>query len=696
MIHLLSINIITELPLWFSFFCIALGALYAFLFYRKEEKFSETPGWLVRVMALSRFLLVAILAFLLLSPFIKTLFNKVEKPVIIIAQDNSSSILLNKDSVYYQSKYLDDLRELKKKLANKYDVKTYNFGENLSEGLNVDFSEKTTNISNAFEELESKYFNRNVGALILASDGIFNEGSNPVFSSEVEFPIYTIALGDTSLQKDILLKEITYNKLTFLGNKFPIEIDAKAFQCKGESIELIITHKGNQLFSKKYNLTSNDFFANESVLLEAKEVGVQHYQIALTSIEGEISSENNVKDIYIEVLDGRQNVLILSSSPHPDIKALKLSIESNENYKVSNELLEDFDGNVEAYSMVILHQIPKVISQSLKKVFENDISILYLLGNQSSVQVFNSLQVGLNINGPDNRFNEILPYSSSNFPLFTLSESTIKTINQMPPVSGPFGDFKMNTNGYVLLNQKIGSVETKSPLMVFYQNENKKEAVIAAEGIWKWRMQDFLRNENHESFDELINKTVQFLSVKEDKGKFRVFSENIFFENQEIRFDAELYNDSYELVNEPEVNIDLQEENGGQYNFTFSRTASAYVLNAGILPPGMYSYQAKVSFGNKDYIENGKIQIKPLFLEANNSMANHQLLQNISHKFGGELYSPTNLNDLEKDLLANEDITSVIYEENDLKELINLKWIFFIVIALLSLEWFLRKRNGAY
>jgi len=266
----------------------------------------------------------------------------------------------------------------------------------------------------------------------------------------------------------------------------------------------------------------------------------------------------------------------------------------------------------------------------------------------------------------------------------------------MPPVSGPFGEFQLNSSSYVLLHQKIGNVETEDPLMVFFQNDNKKEAVFVAEGIWKWRMQDFLKNKNHQSFDELINKTVQFLSVKEDKGKFRVFSENVFFENQEIRFDAELYNDSYELENDPEITIDLIEESGTKYNFVFNRTTSAYVLNAGILPAGIYSYTAQVRLGNKDYTENGRVQIKKLFLEANNTIANHQLLQNIAQKFGGELFYPKNLEGLSKALMANKDITSIIYEEDDLKGFISLKWIFFLLLTLLSLEWFLRKRNGAY
>ncbi len=693
---LLKINIITDYPLWFSIFCILLGAVYAFILYRKEEKFKDLSIWLIRSMACFRFLLVTILAFLLLSPFIKTLFNKVEKPVIIIAQDNSSSNLLNKDSDFYKNEYLDKLKVLKNSLEETYEVKTYTFGENLEEGSKVDYAKKITNLSNAFDELNNKFYNRNVGALILASDGIFNQGSNPVFNSGIEFPIYTIALGDTSVQRDIILKEALHNKLTFLGNQFPIEIAAEATQCINQKTQLTITHNGKQLFSKQYDINSERFSINENVLFEAEEVGVQHYKISLSTVKGEISYVNNVRDIYIEVLDGRQNILILANAPHPDVKALKLSIESNENYKVTNQLINEFDGKTEPYSLVIVHQIPNNISPSLKKVIESNISIFYILGNQTAIPKYNSLNLGLNIAKSRNKFNEILPAVADNFPLFTLSENTIKNINSLPPVIGPFGTYQLKTNGYVLLNQKIGSVETDNPLMVFFQNSGKKSAVLAAEGIWKWRMQDFLKNKNHQAFDEFINKTVQFLSVKEDKSKFRIFTKNNYFENEEIQFNAELYNDSYELVNDPEIKIDLYEEDGDKYNFVFNRTTTSYILNAGILPAGFYNYKARVKLGTKDYVETGKFQIRSLLLEANNTVANHQLLQNISEKFGGKLYYPQQMENISKAINTNNDIASIIYEENDLKELISLKWIFFVLLTLLSLEWFLRKRNGAY
>lgn len=694
---LLNIKIITEYPLWFIVFCLMLGVVYAFILYRKEGKFNEISVWLVRLMAFFRFVLISALAFLLLSPFIKTIFNKVEKPVIIIAQDNSSSILLNKDSVFYKNEYLKKVQELKTNLSKNYEVRDYLFGDDVQEGGAIDYSQKITDISNLFDEVNTKFYNRNVGALILASDGIFNQGVNPIYNTnETNFPVFTIALGDTSIQKDLLLKEANHNKITFLGNEFPIEVYANALKCLDSKTQLTVTHNGKLLFKKEYNIESNNFSIKENLLFKAEEVGVQHYKVKFSTIKGEISTINNVRDIYIEVLDGRQNILILTNAPHPDIKALKLSIESNENYKVVTNYFKDFDYNMKPYSLVIIHQLPADFSSYSDRLKKAGISTLFILGSQSAIDKFNGLDIGLNIGNSRNKYNQVLPSIASNFPLFTLSEGAKKMINSSPPLIAPFGTHQLKQNGYTLLNQKIGSVDTDNPLMVFFQNNNEKTAVLSGEGIWKWRMQEFAKNNNHNSFNEFINKTVQFLSVKEDKSKFRIITNNRFNENEEIQINAELYNDSYELVNEPEINIEISDAKGNKYSFVFNRASSAYLLNAGILPVGFYNYKAKTMFGEKEYVEKGQFQINQLLMEANNTVANHQLLQNIAQKFSGKLFYPIEMDKIITEIESNENIASIIYEEKDLKELINLKWIFFFFLALLSVEWFLRKRNGAY
>lgn len=693
---ILSINIATEQSILFLPLCLLLGFGYAFILYRKDTRFDDTKKSVKQLMFFSRFVLVSILAFLLLSPFMKTVFNKTEKPIIIFAQDNSSSILMNKDSLFYKTTYQTKVNELISNLSSTFDVREFTFGENLNEKTSIDFSEKITNISAVFEQIESKFYNQNVGAVILASDGIYNKGNNPLYQASLApYTVYTVTLGDTVVQQDLILKEVNHNKITFLKNQFPLELFAVVNKAEGQKTKLNITNNNAIVFSKEYTVNSNTFSISETILLEAKNIGTQHYKVEFSSIKNEISTTNNRKDIYVEVLDGRQNILILANAPHPDLKTLKQSIESNENYKVNTKYISAFDGVIAPYSLVIVHQVPQN-NPIINQISSSAISAWYIIGSQTTEQDFNKLNLGIEVVNSKGNFNEILPKVNQQFPLFTLSETTYKTIQNFPPLLGFFGNYQLKSNTYQLLNQKIGAIETENPLLIFTQINNKKNAVLFGEGIWKWRMQEFLMNKNQDATNELINKTVQFLAIKDDKSKFRIIHNNIFLENEEIVINAELYNDSYELINDPEVKITLTNNENKKFNFVFNKTSKAYLLNAGFLTPGFYEYNATTILGEKKYTQSGKFQVLPLVLEANSLTANAQLLQNLAHKFGGKMVFPTNLDDVLTSIKENENISAILYEEHDVKEWIYLKWIFFLLLILLTLEWFVRKRNGAY
>jgi len=62
----------------------------------------------------------------------------------------------------------------------------------------------------------------------------------------------------------------------------------------------------------------------------------------------------------------------------------------------------------------------------------------------------------------------------------------------------------------------------------------------------------------------------------------------------------------------------------------------------------------------------------------------------------GALFYPRELDKLAEAIKSRDDIRNVVYEQTWFKEAIHLKWLFFLILGLLSLEWFVRKRNGAY
>ncbi len=690
-------NIVFEYPSWFIIFCLLAGLAYAFVLYRKDKKLSEIPSLVINIMAAFRFFVITILCFLLLSPLLKTVNRSVEKPVIIIAQDNSESLLATKDSSFYKKEYKQNLQKLMDVLSEKYEVRSYTFADKIKELNSVDslkFDEKQTDMSSLFDEIETRYSNRNVGAIIVASDGLYNKGSNPVFTSDkIKIPVYTIALGDTTIKKDVILSKVDHNRLAYLGNEFPMEIVVSAKQLKGKTTTLTVSKNGNTLFSQTINFNSDAFILTIPVLLQAKEVGLQRYNIKLSSVPEEMGVLNNSHDVFIDVLDARQKILILSDAPHPDISALKQSIEANQNYEVESYTIDDFDKPLKKYNLVILHSIPglrNAASRILTEIKTSNIPVWSFSGATSIIRS------DLSLLSKANKTNEVEPVMETNFPLFTISDELRKAFKDFPAVLCPFGADQVDNNSNVILYQRIGIVDTKSQLMVFNTIGENKVALFTGEGIWRWRLQDFSAHGNHLAFDEFVSKTVQYLSLKVDKSFFKVLGKNNYFENEAVEFEAEVYNESYELINDPEVNIAFTNANNKKFNYTFSKTSNAYRLNAGMMPVGEYKYEARVKVGEKLYTQQGEYSVTALQVEMTNTVADHQLLYSLAKKHDGALLYPSQMEKLAEMLNNREDIKSVSFTEKKLTDVINLKWIFFLILVLLSFEWFMRKRNGSY
>lgn len=696
----MNFNIVTSYPWWFIAFCILAGLAYAFILYYRERKLEELPKWLRYTMAFFRFLTVTIIAFLLLSPLLKTELRETEKPVIVIAQDNSESIVLSKDSAFYRNDYNQKLDALANELAEKYEVRRYTFGDRVSNEAEGKFNEKQTDISSVFGEIDTRFSNRNLGAVIIASDGLYNKGTNPVYSSaKLRVPVYTIALGDTSVKKDIVLNKVLHNRLAYLGNTFPLEVLVDARELKGKTTTLTVS-KGNQtLFTQAVNISGNSFVQTVPVLLEATEPGLQRYRVRLSTVPEEVNFNNNAQDIFIEVMDAREKILLLTDAPHPDVAALKQTIEGNQNYEVEAYIASEFDKPLKQYNLVIVNQLPSVTNAATKLLSDINaagLPVLYIVGAKTNLAAFSNLQTGVSISGSGARTNEAEAIINGAFPLFTLSDNLRNYARHFPALQTPFGTYRLQNSVNVLMSQKIGVVETKEPLIMFNQSGDRKTGVITGEGIWRWRLRDFADHGNHDIFNELVSKSIQYLSVKVDKSQFRVTTKSNYYENEPVEFEAEVYNESYELINEPEVSITITNTDRKTFPFTFSKTSNAYRLNAGLFAVGEYRYEARVKVGEKALVQRGEFSVSPLMVEAANTVADHQLLYSLAKKHGGDMVYPDQLDKLEELLTNREDIRTVSYTEKKLSDLVNLKWVFFLLLGLLTIEWFLRKRNGAY
>ncbi len=645
-----------------------------------------------------RFLSLFLIAFLLLGPLMKLVTNRTEKPVIVVAVDGSQSITANKDSAFYRNTFVKEINKFKEALSGNFDVKTYTIGKDITENFTGSFTEKQTNLSGLFDELKNNYSNQNLGAVVLATDGLYNDGNNPVYpAKELRSPVFTIAMGDTVQQKDVLIKQVRYNQLVYNGNEFPLQVDISAFGYSNKQTTLSVTHLGQTVYSSAVAITNPSFFVSVPLSLEAKNPGTQHYIINLSSLPGEVSQANNHFDVFINVIDGKQKIAIVYQSPHPDIAAYKNSIEQNENYSMQTYTADKFSAaDLKNYSLVIFHQLPGTRGEGaalVKSAIEQQAPSLFVLGAQTGINYINSFVPSININTNRIAVNEVLPSYESSFALFTMNNDELDRIKKFPPLYAPYGNYSLPAEHDILFTQQIGYVKTPFPLIAFAKTSGTKTGFICGEGFWKWALYDAASGDQKVA-SGLMGKIVQYLAAKDDRSRFRINGKKRFDESEAVKFDAEVYNESYELLNSSDVTITIKNASGKKFPYTFSKNNMAYSLDIGLMPVGNYTYEASATVGNKTQQVKGQFAVIPLQVEFLQTTANHQLLNELATETGGKAFFPNQLEALQQAIQNNEVIKPVIYKQETVKSWINLKWVFFLILTLLSVEWFIRKWNG--
>ena len=678
---------------------VLIGLCFATLLYISNKK-QHYSRLLNTVLFIIRSLSISLIVLLFFNPYIKV-NNKVTEPsTIIIAQDNSNSLILNKDSVFYKKDYPLVLDTLVNNLNKKHSIDKYLFGNEVKDFNTIDYQDYYTDIHEVLKNIKKDYYKKNVGAVILLSDGINNKSYSPEQDIEsFPFPIYTVTLGDTTNYPDLYIKDVFYNKSVPTETTIPIRLVANANNCRNKTMNVKVLVDNEIIEEVEIPVNTNRFSNTIDFSIDSGEEGAKQIDIQIEEIEDELTTKNNSKRLFINVVDKQYKVLFYAKSPHPDLGSIKNILADNFDIEIifSNEQLPD----LKEYDIIFLHQIPYLgmsnfeeLNHALKE--NKDLPIFYIVGENTDIESFNKIQNLIEINrGAVNSNLDIKPYLNNTFGLFNIDNEIVNEINKFPPLSLPHLEFSYKNNHDILLQANINDISTSNPVLSFSSDE-RKNAFLFGTNIWKWKLYDYYNNNSYDNFEEIFTKSVKYLLTEKDKELIINHKEN-YLNNEPIIFTADLRNPSQELTNESDLKINISNKNTKKvYEYYFSKKNKSYYLNISTLPKGIYNFTAEAQYGNIIYSEKGSFTVDDVGAEAQDLVANSQRMQLLSSLTGGKNFYVNELDKLTEAIDNDERITSIMREETDYKDLINMKSLFFVILSLVSIEWILRKIFGTY
>ncbi len=709
-----------KLSLSFSFnaiyFFIALIILAGYSIYVYKYTIPDISTLRKTFLVILRTLALVFLLFIIFEPILTLAKKIVLKPVNLIYVDNSRSIQIKDNSK--REKTIDDFISgiSKNNLINNSEF--FEFGSkvkkvNYDSLKNLKFNEGSTNFADIFENVQNN--KNNISSIVIASDGVINDGADPIFTAEkLNIPVYVLGVGDTTHKNDVEIRNILYNEYIYAQNT--TEISASIINKGYANQKAAISLYENNLLQYKTDVTlSSNGIQNIKLPYTPKSGGEKKLTISISNLKDEANYENNKRTFYVKVMSNKVKVTVIAGSPSSDLSFVKNSLELDTNLTVNSLVViakNKFLGNknrkqlLDSANVFFLIGFPskesppdftnKVFNEIKSKnkpyfiLLSNGIDFSTLKNMESELPfTFGKIPIGLNEVQPLISSNE-----SSNPLIQNSSKDIVSTWNNLPPVYQQQTDFKAKPESNVIAKVKINNVPQHNPLIITRRFGNKKSIAVLAKDIWKWKLQT--ANQNIDLFDRFINNCVKWLNASEEQKQVRIkTSKKLYALGEDVEFSAQVYDQSFNPINDAEVNIKIKNENRTE---EINLTAVGNGLYEGTYQTnktGDYNFNGTAKLNGKTIgTDNGKFNVGEVDIEMVSSRMNYEFLKLLANDTGGKFYNSENYSGLFQVLKERENTSSKEKIETSEISLWSDQWFMILIILLFALEWFFRKRFG--
>ena len=661
-------------------FLLSLSIAYYQYFYASKDSHYRKI-FLFSLRTLSLFLLLL----LLINPTVQKTGIENTKPVMAVLIDNSASISLFKE----EEKVASILQELAAdvQLNAKFEMAYFTFGKEVKVKDSLTFDAPVTAISKGITAINKLYKNKKA-AIVLLSDGNQTTGNDYEFVNS-EIPVSPIVLGDTATYRDLRIRQLNVNKYSYIKHQFPVEVHLFYEGAVPMSIPFRIYHKGKTIFQQKVRFSATEKSKTIRTNLTSTTEGVNIYKASIGTFKNEKNTKNNTKNFSIEVLNEQTKIAVISSLLHPDLGVLKRSIESNKQRIVEIFNIDKFKNQINDYELLILYQPNNKFNSLFAKIKAQNANYLVVTGANTDWNSLNKQQLGFTKKTIDQTEN----YSANYQEYFQPFLQKDIGFNNFPPLKDKFGEVFVSRENQVLLQQRLFGIASQQPLLATFEQNDQKSAVLFGEGIWKWRAASFLNSNSFQDFDEFTGNLIQYLASYKKRKRLEVNIENVYLSNVPITIAAFYTDKNYRFDSRASLLLSIANTvTKEQRTFPFSLALNSFQVVVEDLSPGRYTYTVSVA-GQKSK-RSGIFLISEARIEAQFTNANTTKLNRLANSTGGKLYYTAETSELIDDFVGNNEYATLQKLTLKKQALIDWKWMLFLILILLTIEWFSRKYYG--
>ncbi len=669
------------------------------LSYRKLTSISLLPRTGLIIL---RSLSLLIVLTLFLNPYFFSSDSVQKKPRLLVLLDNSESVSITKGNYLGIESYNSVLDQLRFSSNTEIEAEFFGLGSNtvqLSGTEQLSLIEGESNFYTAIsqvQELEDDF-----DGAILLSDGIITFGRNPILLAlDLNIPLYSIALGDTSKVRDISVSNVASNPTGYTNTIHSVNVDISQNGFDEESVVVELKNgEGDVLETTSTSFNSGENIKSIEFSLNLVEAGISQYSVSVSELDGEWSTENNISFFSIDVLDGKTKVLHAAFEVHPDAKMIRSILEEDENIELStltwisgNRFVEDDFPDLSTIDLIIFHGVPAGnFDQNIFQDLSNK-STLYLQLPRSRINRDGIFPELFMIQNSGNQLFQVQlsPNTESNVhPILELPEIAYQNV---PPLISSLRAISTVPDASDLINSSFQGVKTPNSIMSIAERGGVRRSSVAA---WEWfRMYQSPNSQERDYVVQLFSNLVGWTSNNPDNRRLKISpSKPVFNLSEEVIINANLNNESGEVESEASIELNISDEEGFLQPYNMANNGNgSYELKSNSLGPGLYSYTAIARKGSREIdTQTGEFLVQETNSEFINTVRNDELLSSLASGTGGSFFEYSDVSRF-WEILNNDNI---LEQKQELVESYHFPvrsfWWFLVVLTLLGTEWLARK-----